>query len=240
MFKDWQIGTLLSYSSGLPIPVPASTSSISNQLFQGALDDRVQGVPLYLVPSLNCHCFDPSTTAVLNPAAWTAPAPGQFGTAAPFYSDFRYARHPNENINLGRTWRIKERMSLNLRVEFSNFLNRTFLNNPAATSPTNPTTPVTLNQAGLLTGGLGYITTAFSSTNHSGAAAQWRYCRALYVLTSVCGSSLDPAVSNAAGSLFVTTPELTFCNRIPSPLLQRKIERHTEISLLHLTKGVQI
>jgi len=165
VFKDWQIGTLLSYSSGLPIPTPACTSSLVNQLFQGCLDNRVQGVPLYLVPSLNCHCFDPSTTAVLNPAAWQAPAPGQFGTAAPFYNDFRYARHPNENINLGRTWRFRERMSLNLRVEFSNFLNRTFLNNPAATSPTNPTTPVTRNSAGLLTGGWGYITTAFSSTN---------------------------------------------------------------------------
>jgi len=162
VFKDWQIGTLLSYSSGLPIPVPASTSSIANQLFQGALDDRVPGVPLYLVPSLNCHCFDASKTPVLNPAAWAAPPPGQFGTAAPFYTDFRYARHPNENINLGRTWRMRERMSLNLRVEFSNFLNRTYLNNPLAT---NPTTPVTRNAAGLLTGGFGYISTAFSSTN---------------------------------------------------------------------------
>ncbi len=162
VFKDWQIGTLLSYSSGLPIPVAAATSSIANQVFQGALDNRVAGVPLFLVPSLNCHCFDPSTTPVLNPAAWAAPAAGQFGTASPYYSDFRYARHPNENINLGRTWRFKERMSLNLRVEFSNFLNRTFLNNPTAT---NPTTPVTKNQAGLLTGGFGYISTAFSSTN---------------------------------------------------------------------------
>ena len=162
IFKDWQIGTLLSYSSGLPIPVAAATSSIANQVFQGALDNRVAGVPLFLVPSLNCHCFDASTTPVLNPAAWSAPGPGQFGTASPYYSDFRYARHPNENINLGRTWRFKERMSLNLRVEFSNFLNRTFLNNPTAT---NPTTPVTKNQAGLLTGGFGYISTAFSSTN---------------------------------------------------------------------------
>jgi len=162
VFKDWQIGTLLSYSSGLPIPAPASTTSIANQLFQGSLDDRVPGVPLYLVPSLNCHCFDASTTPVLNPAAWAAPAAGQFGTASPFYSDYRYARHPNENINLGRTWRMRERMSLNLRMEFSNFLNRTFLNNPTAT---NPTTPVTHNAAGLLTGGFGYISTAFSSTN---------------------------------------------------------------------------
>ncbi|HEY3826361.1 MAG TPA: TonB-dependent receptor [Bryobacteraceae bacterium] len=159
--KDWQIGTLLSYSSGLPIAAPASTSSIASQLFQGSLDDRVPGVPLYLVPSLNCHCFDPATTPVLNPAAWVAPPAGQFGTAAAFYSDYRYPRHPAENINLGRTWRFKERMSLNLRVEFSNFFNRTYLNNVTAS---NPTTPVTRNGSGLLTGGFGYISTAFSST----------------------------------------------------------------------------
>jgi hypothetical protein len=118
-------------------------------------------VPLYLVSNLNCHCFDPSTTPVLNPAAWAAPAAGTFGTSSPYYSDFRYSRHPNENINLGRTWRIRERMSFNLRVEFSNFLNRTFLNNPTATNPTTPVTRVN----GLLTGGFGYISTAFSSTN---------------------------------------------------------------------------
>jgi hypothetical protein len=160
--QDWQIGTALSYSSGLPIPVPASTTSIANQVFQGALDNRVPGQPLYLVPSLNCHCYDPSTTPVLNPAAWAAPAPGQFGVSAPFYSDFRYERHPAENINLGRTWRIREKMSFNLRVDFSNFLNRTYLNNVTAT---NPTTPVTRNGAGLLTGGFGYISTAFASTS---------------------------------------------------------------------------
>jgi hypothetical protein len=163
VLKDWQLGTLLSYSSGLPIPVPAATgTTLSNQIFQGDLDNRVAGQPLYLVSSLNCHCFDPNTTPVLNPAAWAPPAAGTFGTAAPFYSDYRYPRHPSENINLGRTWRFKERMSLNLRVEFSNFLNRTYLNNVTST---NPTTPVTRNAAGQLTGGFGWINTAFSSTS---------------------------------------------------------------------------
>jgi len=111
VLQDWQIGTLLTYASRLPIPVPASTSSIANQLFQGSLYDRLSGVPLYPVPSLNCHCFDPSTTPVLNPAAFIAPPPGEFGTASPFYSDFRYARHPSENINLGRTWHFRERLA---------------------------------------------------------------------------------------------------------------------------------
>ncbi len=52
-------------------------------------------------------------------------------------------------------------MSFNLRVEFSNFLNRTYYNNPTAT---NPTAKVTANQLGALTGGFGYISTVFSST----------------------------------------------------------------------------
>jgi hypothetical protein len=160
--RDWQIGTLLSYSSGLPIAVPNATgTTLANQLFQGVIDNRVPGQPLFL-QDLNCHCFDPNTTPVLNPAAWAAPAAGTFGTSAPFYSDYRYSRHPSENVNLGRTWKFRERMSLNLRVEFSNFMNRTFLNNVTST---NPTTPITRNAAGQIAGGFGWINTAFSSTN---------------------------------------------------------------------------
>ena len=163
VLRDWQIGTVLTYSSGLPIPAPAATTSTANQLFQGVVMNRVPGVPLYNVTDLNCHCFDPSSTAVLNPAAWANPLPGQFGSGAMFYSDYRYQRHPSENINLGRTWRFKERMSLNLRVEFSNFLNRAYYNNPTAS---NPTTPVTRNPlTGNLTGGFGYISTVFAPTN---------------------------------------------------------------------------
>jgi hypothetical protein len=163
LLKDWQLGTLLSYSSGLPIPVPNATgTTLANQLFQGVTDNRVAGQPLFL-QDLNCHCFDANTTPVLNPAAWAPPAAGQFGNASPFYTDFRYGRHPSENVNLGRTWRFKEsRMTLNLRVEFSNFMNRTYLNNVTAT---NPTTPITRNAAGQITGGFGWINTAFSSTN---------------------------------------------------------------------------
>jgi hypothetical protein len=164
ILKDWQIGTLLTYSSGLPIPAPAATTSLSQQLFQGNIMNRVPGAPLYNVSDLNCHCYDPSSTAVLNPGAWANPPAGQFGSAAMFYGDYRFQRHPMENINLGRTWRFKERMSLNLRVEFSNFLNRTFYNNPSYTNPTLPVTHSAANPA-FLSGGFGYISTVFAPTN---------------------------------------------------------------------------
>jgi hypothetical protein len=36
-----------------------------------------------------------------------------------------------ENFAVGRQFRIRERMNLNIRAEFTNILNRTYLNNPA-------------------------------------------------------------------------------------------------------------
>ena len=40
--------------------------------------NRVEGQPLF-VKDPNCQCIDPRTDFVLNPAAWSDPAPGQFG-----------------------------------------------------------------------------------------------------------------------------------------------------------------
>jgi len=92
----------------------------------------------------------------LNPAAWTEPAAGQFGTAAAYYSDYRQERRPSENLNFGRTFRIRERANLNIRAEFTNIFNRTVINYPSSTNAT--TTPLLTN--GTYTGGFGYINTA--------------------------------------------------------------------------------
>jgi hypothetical protein len=112
-------------------------------------------VPLF-TQDLNCHCFDPNTTFVLNPAAWMNPPQGQFGTAAAYYNDYRYERRPIETMSLGRMFRMKERANLQLRVEFVNIFNRTEVNNPTATNAlaTQLRTP-----AGQTTGGFGYINT---------------------------------------------------------------------------------
>ena len=151
--RDWDIGTLLRYASGLPIPSPTSTNSLATYLYQSTLFNRVPGVPLF-TEDLNCHCFDPNKTFVLNPAAWSNPASGQWGTAAAYYNDFRYQRRPVENLSLGRVFRIKERASLQIRAEFTNVFNRTQMNNPVATNPL--ATPQT-NAAGQTTAGFGYI-----------------------------------------------------------------------------------
>ncbi|HEY7337233.1 MAG TPA: TonB-dependent receptor [Bryobacteraceae bacterium] len=135
--RDWTYGASLEYASGTPAQVPNAQSNLNNYLFQGAsFANRVPGVPLYTV-DLNCHCYDPNKTFVLNPAAWQDPAAGQWGASPAYYSDYRFQRRPRENMNIGRTWRIKERYSFNLRAEFTNIFNRAFWGDPSLTSLTN-------------------------------------------------------------------------------------------------------
>jgi hypothetical protein len=133
VLADWTTGALLTYASGQPILAPLSTNNLNTSYFLPTQSymNRVPGVPLFL-QDLNCHCFDPTKTLVLNPAAWTPSAAGTYGTSAAFYDDYRYERHPTENFNFGRTFRIREAMSLSIRAEFVNIFNRTVLPNPAA------------------------------------------------------------------------------------------------------------
>ena len=137
--RDWFLNGFVYYASGIPLASPnANTTDYPTNLTQGTINNltfqavgrqvRVPGQPLYLKDP-NCHCFDPNTTIVLNPLAWTNPSPGQFG-AAYYYGDFRGPRRPVENLAVGRRFRIRERMSLSLRAEFQNILNRTYMNNP--------------------------------------------------------------------------------------------------------------
>ncbi|HXE63299.1 MAG TPA: TonB-dependent receptor [Bryobacteraceae bacterium] len=136
--RGWQFGTFLQYASGLPFAPPAATQtpSLNNLVFQGTSMVRVPGQPLFNV-DLNCHCFDPNTTFVLNPKAWTNPAPGQFGSGT-YYDDFRQQRHPLETLSIGRTFRLKEKVNLAVRAEWTNIFNRAFINNPTATNPLAP------------------------------------------------------------------------------------------------------
>jgi hypothetical protein len=153
--RDWQIGALLRYGSGLPIQVPTATTNLATYTGQNTFVNRVPGVPLF-TQDLNCHCFDPNATFVLNPAAWTNPPLGQFGTAAAYYNDYRYQRRPSENMSLGRNFRFKERFNLQIRAEFTNIFNRTQPNNP---NVSNAFATQTRSSNGNTAGGFGAIMT---------------------------------------------------------------------------------
>jgi hypothetical protein len=158
------VGAVLQYGSGLPIAVPANISNNnSSTLLRGASwSTRVPGQPLFL-QDLNCHCFDPSTTQVLNPAAWTDTPSGTFSPSAAYYNDFRYQRRPSELASFGRSFRIKERATFQIRAEFNNIFNRTLFLNTTAGTYVNPSTVrnATVSRApdGRYTSGFGTINT---------------------------------------------------------------------------------
>ncbi|MBZ5673372.1 MAG: TonB-dependent receptor [Acidobacteriia bacterium] len=163
--RDWQIGTILRYASGLPIMAPIATNGIRELLFRqtgavgttgGTFWNRVPDQPLFL-QDLNCHCFDPNTNFVLNPKAWVNPAAGQWGTSAGFYGDYRYQRRPSESLSLGRNFSFREgRMNFQVRADFTNVFNRTEPVNPVS----NNAGATQSTSGGLTTGGFGYINTA--------------------------------------------------------------------------------
>jgi hypothetical protein len=162
--RDWQINTLLGYASGLPILAPQAQNNLNTVLLRNGTAtassnigyaNRVPGQPLFL-QDLNCHCFDPNKVFVLNPNAWAQPGPGQWGTGAAYYDDYRFQRRPNENMGLGRVFRVKERYELSLRIDFNNIFNRAEMPNPTSTNAA--ATQVKNN--GLPTAGFGFIATA--------------------------------------------------------------------------------
>jgi hypothetical protein len=159
---DWQIGSILKYASGFPIPVPNANNNLATILFQGTRANRVPGVPLFLGRTdLNSSHIDPRTDFVLNPAAWSDPAPGQWGVSAPFYSDYRYQRRPSEAVNFGRNFRIKERVTFQARLEFTNIFNRAEAVNPTATNAQATQTRAN----GVTTGGFGYMNYTATGAN---------------------------------------------------------------------------
>jgi hypothetical protein len=165
--RDWTLGGTLRYQSGLPLLVPYSNNNLNSLLMrslaggaQATFANRVPGQPLF-ISDLNCHCFDPNKTFVLNPKAWTDPAAGQWGTSAAYYNDYRYARRPDESLTLGRSFRLREGMTLLVRAEFFNVFNRTYLNNPDST---NAAATQSVNAQGAVVSGFGRINTGSTFT----------------------------------------------------------------------------
>lgn len=165
ILRDWTIGAMLTYRSGMPIMAPRATSSepghdigtllklcssmgvlggCNGSLFNGASPasyaSRVEGEPLFLVDPNSS--FDPFSNFMLNPNAWEAPPDGQYGTGSPYYSDYRYRRRPVENMSLGRNFPIREGVELSVRIELMNVFNRVQIPNPGvdfnSNNATNP------------------------------------------------------------------------------------------------------
>ena len=173
--RDWNFAGVLRYQSGELIRTPASNNAIIGQLarsdnpggFGGGrtTTNSVAGVaPLLVDP--NCKCFDPTTQTVLNPAAWRDAAGGEWGTAAPYYNNYRWQRQPSESLSLGRTFGFAKdnRIKVDVRAELFNVFNRLFLstptpgNNGANVGP-NAAAPTVRDARGAVLSGYGFVNT---------------------------------------------------------------------------------
>jgi hypothetical protein len=181
--KDWTLAGLFRYQSGSLIPTPSSNNNLLSELQIGAsnnpatwgggstFQNRVAGQPLFL-QNPNCGCFDPTKTLVLNPAAWTDAATGQYGTAPAYINGYRWQRQPAESASLGRIFPLARegKIYLQIRMEFTtNLFNRLFLPAPSASNPTAPvqyTNAFMNGQSGALSNGFGLVNT----TNGLGAS----------------------------------------------------------------------
>ena len=168
--RDWQTSAVLRYQSGAFIESALSFNNLTNQLGRvggyggGATNfQNPTGQPMLLVDP-NCGCFNPQTTQVLNPKAFSDAPTGTWGTAAPYYSNYRWQRQPAESMAFARNFRIKEGYVLQVRAEFQNIFNRLTLSSPSVNSifgAVNPLNPVgTTNSNGSVINSSGYGTIA--------------------------------------------------------------------------------
>ena len=175
---DWGFGWFFQYQSAPVLGRPANQGSqpISQWLGRGPgpaqyvdgqslwstnwvdYDGKVHSDPI----DINCHCFDPTKNVVLNSAAWSNIPNGTWGAQQTTIRQFRGIRQPQENLNLSRNFRLKERVTLHLRVEFQNAFNRMRLPQPVVTG-TGISYAATQQKftsganAGLYSGGFGTI-----------------------------------------------------------------------------------
>jgi len=177
--RDWTFAGVMRYASGMLVRTPPSSNNLVNELGLGTTP--LNGVQVFgggttfenyvagqscLAVNPNSH-FNPETTLALNPNAFVDVPAGVFGVSAPYYSNCRWQRQPQENLSVGRIFRVKEKYQLQIRAEFTNPFNRVFFGMPADGTGTNTLTgasrnnpfPVPGSTAGALSGGYGFVNT---------------------------------------------------------------------------------
>ena len=169
LLSGWGLGVYAQYQSAplLSAPLAGASMPISDWLGRGPgsaqlipgmspyattwtdLNGVVHNTPL----DINCGCYDPTKTQVLNPAAWEAVPNGQWANNLSSIRYYRGIRQPNESANLSRTFRFKERYSLQVRLEVNNVFNRLRLPQPNSAGFNFAANPTSVN--GQYTGGFG-------------------------------------------------------------------------------------
>ncbi|QHN03279.1 carboxypeptidase regulatory-like domain-containing protein [Granulicella sp. WH15] len=128
LLKDWQVAPLIRITSGLPVNL---TSGVDNS-GSGILLDRPDVVPGQPVYTRNPTHTKAAGLQYLNRAAFTNNAPGTFGTVR--HNSIRPPKYVDVDLAVVRSFHVRERYGLQLRVEGFNIFNHPNFFNPASGS----------------------------------------------------------------------------------------------------------
>lgn len=109
-FKEWTFLNQITVGSGLP-QTPIYLATVQGTGVTGSIRPDNTGAPLYEAPS----------GLFLNPAAYRAPRPGQWGNAG--RNSIIGPGQFTLNASMSRTFRLHGRYNLDLRMDFTNPLN---------------------------------------------------------------------------------------------------------------------
>jgi hypothetical protein len=111
LFKEWTFATQITAGTGLP-QTPVFLAPVEGTGVTGTIRPEYTGAPLYAAPA----------GFFLNPAAYVAPPPGEWGNAG--RNSITGPAQFTLNASLGRTFRLSDRLNLDLRADAINALNR--------------------------------------------------------------------------------------------------------------------
>jgi hypothetical protein len=110
LVKEWTVATLITAGTGLPLN-PVYLAAVPGTGVTGTIRPDYTGAPLYGGPA----------GLALNPAAYILPAAGQWGNAG--RNTITGPAEFSLSASMGRTFRLRDRLNLDLRLDATNALN---------------------------------------------------------------------------------------------------------------------
>jgi trimeric autotransporter adhesin len=116
LFKEWTIMTVVTAGTGLPL-TPTYIGGVPGTGVSGTLRAEYTGENVYDAPA----------GLFLNPKAYTAPPAGQYGNAG--RDSITGPSQFSMNLSLARTFRVTDKLNLDIRVDSSNAINHVTFGN---------------------------------------------------------------------------------------------------------------
>lgn len=127
---DWEVSAILNYSSGAPLSGPASRTTPvgwNGGTVMGNFNTPAGGFKNVFNPdTFNPWNANDPGNRLFDPTAFSDALPQQLGTSPALFPTVRMLWSWNEDVSILKNFPIKERVRLQLRMEFLNALNRHF------------------------------------------------------------------------------------------------------------------